>query len=253
MPTYALMYHGFGQEHPIPRLNVDPAVFKEQLQTLRKESFTSADPEQLSPPAPKDQRVLVTIDDGLAGSYEASLSALQQGFQPLIFLIGDKVNLPGFLTEEQISALATEGVSFGSHTNNLHDYQTSACKRLTEEVIAADLEQSITQIEQLTGKQPRIFAYPFGQVYSTLKKQVRQKFEYAFGTKPFQKASLAQVIFQPQGILTPSVEAAEDRFELPRIYLRRETTTDELVRSLQIPGYATYLKVRTIIGDQLWG
>ncbi len=250
MATYALMYHGFGQEHPIPRLNVDLARFKKQLETLHREGFVSANQEDLSPR--RDQRVLVTIDDGLVGSYDASLAALEQGFGALIFLIGDKVGESGFLSEEQISSLSNEGVSFGSHTYSLHDLKNSARYRMSAEAIAADLERSIAQIEQLTAKQPKIFAYPSGQVYEPLKSQVRQKFEYAFGTKPFQKASPTQTICNPLKTLTPTIEAAADRFELSRIYVRKETTTEELVRSLQIPGYAAYLKMKTIVGDTVW-
>ncbi len=252
MGLYVLMYHGFGREHPIKRLNIDMSVFEEQLDKFREAGFSSAVPSDLSHSiSAKGKKLLITMDDGMQNSYYASLLAVSKGFIPVILPITGRLDASGFLSRSQIRELAKANVFFGSHTHNLHlDVKTHyGSNPVSIQNIRDDLNRSTDILEDLTNREVKLFAYPFGHVDSKLKQAVTEEFDYAFGTKPFQKNRNGGFL-DSLAILSPEFKNGFDNFEISRVYVRREMDLDEVLRAAQIPGYGLYLKLKTMLNDK---
>jgi peptidoglycan/xylan/chitin deacetylase (PgdA/CDA1 family) len=154
---------------------------------------TEASADQPSASEPPGNRVLLTFDDGyaeLAGMYEEEL--LPRAVPLLVFLITEFVGADNtwdiglgrrsfkHLTWDDVRALASKGVSFGSHGATHRDLT-----RLRPDELALEIEGSRRRIHEETGIAPRCFSYPFGRANDTVKRAVRDAgYEAAFSLYP---------------------------------------------------------------------
>jgi hypothetical protein len=91
-------------------------------------------------------------------------------------------------------------VTIGNHSHS-HDYLVD----LNDDSIKSDLETSIKIFKNNLGYSPKIFAYPFGEYSSNLKKIVSNlNFEFAFG--------------QHSGVIDPT----KDFLEMPRFSINEK-------------------------------
>ncbi|MCB9832901.1 MAG: polysaccharide deacetylase family protein [Planctomycetes bacterium] len=100
----------------------------------------------------------------------------------------------GLLDWETLGRLAEEGLEIGCHSMSHPDLRGLEAGRLVEETVAA-----ADRIEQMTGRRPRTYCYPFGHVDAAARAAVGARFERAVTTE-----------FRLVG-------AAEDVLLLPRI------------------------------------
>jgi peptidoglycan/xylan/chitin deacetylase (PgdA/CDA1 family) len=138
-----------------------------------------------------ENAIVITFDDGYASVYQHARSILKHyDFTATIFLITDRCSLtnqwPGqpssvpieaLLSWEQVAELAAEGYEFGAHTCSHVSLPT-----VLPEVAIAELFSSQQHIQNQTGQDVRIFAYPYGATNSAIIKLTQQYFDGAVGT-----------------------------------------------------------------------
>lgn len=146
-------------------LAVGPDIFKAQMQYLADHGYHPIAMQDLInffdagaglPAKP----ILITIDDGYDDFALNGAPILQQfNFKATMFLPTGLVGNPGYLTWDQVSAIAGGGnILFANHTWS-HRNTQSAAEIVKTEITTAD--------SQLTGKglgNPKVFAYPYGIV-----------------------------------------------------------------------------------------
>lgn len=126
---------------------------------------------ELAAPTGEERLVALTFDDGFASVAEHAVPLLvSRGLSATVFCVAGHIggrndwagNSPGGLdsplvSAEQILALASSGIEIGSH-GFAHTPATGA--------IGSDLERELVrskeELEQLTGREVRSFAYPYG-------------------------------------------------------------------------------------------
>jgi peptidoglycan/xylan/chitin deacetylase (PgdA/CDA1 family) len=156
---------------------VPPAVFREQIKMLADSGYQTILPDQLvdylerGTPLP-EKPVMLTFDDTDLSQYTVALPELNKaGFKGVFFIMTVSLNRPGYMSREQVKSLSDEGHVVGSHT---WDHQN--VKKLKEEKDwATQIDKPNRQLQEITGKPVKYFAYPFGlwdpQSVSEIKKR----------------------------------------------------------------------------------
>ena len=121
--------------------------------------------------------VLITFDDGTISQYTNALPVLEQtGFNAVFFIMTVTLGRPGYLSSNQVRALSARGFIIGCHTWDHHSvtaYNDIDWKK--------QLIQPTRLLEQITGKEIKYFAYPFGAWNRNAVQQLKaQKYAGAF-------------------------------------------------------------------------
>jgi len=155
-------------------LYVSPRQFAWQMDWLRRRHvrFCSfADLEAPAAASPAGPRVIVTFDDGLRDVYENAFPVLAERRIPAVVfpVVGDigksgvvwaenKDKSPqSLMSEAQIREMDAAGIEFGSHL-----WEHRKASRLAPEELRAQLERSRDRLSQVTGRETRSIAYPYG-------------------------------------------------------------------------------------------
>jgi peptidoglycan/xylan/chitin deacetylase (PgdA/CDA1 family) len=161
-----LAYHRIGG-HSDSSVDLDPAVFDEQLASLREQHIVAGLDEtvkRLTDPTADGIHVVVTFDDGTVDFVDEALPLLcRHGIPATLYVatafVGGRFpwGAPAVSWAGLREALDTGLVTIGSHTHN-HRVMDKA------DVAAAHEEarRSIEAIEDEVGVRPRHFAYPKG-------------------------------------------------------------------------------------------
>jgi peptidoglycan/xylan/chitin deacetylase (PgdA/CDA1 family) len=141
-----------------------PADLKAELKMLADSGYHTILPDQLyayltrGEPLPS-KPVMLTFDDTDEDQYIVAWPEMKKyGFRGVFFIMTVSLNrLPHYMTKEQVKELSDAGNLIGSHTwdhHNVRKYQGN------DWVIQID--KPTKQLEAITGKQIRYFAFPFG-------------------------------------------------------------------------------------------
>lgn len=197
-----ITYHRFGSATRDP-FCVHPEAFEQQMSWLASQrlAVSLSDVEAFL----DGQRdfpeggVLVTIDDADQSVYSHALPVLRRHNIPaVLFVIAGQVGQPGFVSHQQLEAIAAAGVVIGSHTMTHPNLATLAPDATREE-----LQRSKESLEEQLSSEIRVFAYPFG---------TRQAFDES--TAALVAQSGYRLAFTSQhGPLRPG----SDRMALPRV------------------------------------
>jgi len=174
-------------------------------------------------PDPADQRVTLTFDDGLACIGQHALPELQtRGWGGIVFLIPSAMGGPDnwdvrilgrprpMMTWDEARAWAACGIEFGSHSMTHPDLTLLSPRSLT-----AELTDSRTMIEDNLGKPVRYLSYPYGRHSERVRQAARDAgYEAAFA-------------------ITPSADAPNDAFAIPRLMVGGLTTLQEVSEALR--------------------
>jgi peptidoglycan/xylan/chitin deacetylase (PgdA/CDA1 family) len=113
-----------------------------------------------TPPAmsPADRRFILTFDDGTADHFEIVPDVLRRfDLKGVFFVPTAKLNRPGYLTDDQVRALAGSG-----HVIGCHSHEHKRLDTLSETEIHHQLRTSCGKLAELTGHPPVLFAPPGG-------------------------------------------------------------------------------------------
>jgi peptidoglycan/xylan/chitin deacetylase (PgdA/CDA1 family) len=142
---------------------VPPGKFAAQLKMLADNGFTTILPDELmvylnqgTPIPPKS--FMLTFDDTDLSQFDVALKEMDKyGFKGVFFIMTVSIGRPGYMTAEQIRTLSEQGHVIGCHTWDHHNV-----KKYTDPDWTLQLEKPLRQLEKITGKPVKYFAYPFG-------------------------------------------------------------------------------------------
>jgi peptidoglycan/xylan/chitin deacetylase (PgdA/CDA1 family) len=164
-----LVYHHIRQRSPMDsralrRLTVTPEIFQQQMQYLRDNgyhvvSFASLEiffEQGAELPA---RPIIISFDDGWECQYQLAVPVLEKyQFTATFFIIVNYVGDRGFLSADQLRAMARRGMSIGSHSrSHPHLERITDRKRLWDEIYG-----SKAALESEFGVSVTEFSYPYG-------------------------------------------------------------------------------------------
>ncbi|MBO0588555.1 polysaccharide deacetylase family protein [Sporosarcina sp. E16_8] len=153
---------------------LEVAKFKEQMDYLKANNWTTITPQQLESWVAKKgtlpkKSVLITFDDGYKSTIDMAYPILKNhGFQATSFLITSRIDRHGVVSEQDI--FQTQDVySYQNHTHLFHMFNSftnlSLLQYESELVILEDIQQANDSIEQIIGRDYQVMAhaYPYGK------------------------------------------------------------------------------------------
>ncbi len=142
---------------------VPPAAFAAQMRMLADSGYHTITPDQLyayliSGAALPTKPIMLSFDDTDLDQYTVGYPELKKyGFKGVFFIMTVSLGRPHYMSREQVRTLSDEGNTIGSHTWDHHNV-----KKYTGSDWITQLDKPTRQLEQITGKNIRYFAYPFG-------------------------------------------------------------------------------------------
>ena len=194
----SLMYHRF-EENKYPSTNIKIEDFRSHLEILRKSNIKLINPKDFEKEISKNKKqrkILLTIDDGFLSFYNNAWPLLKKNKIPFILFVSTReVGNSNYMSWNQIKEISKEDfVEIGNHSHT-HDYLVDE----TNEIIRADIQNSINIFKEKLGKNSKFFSYPFGEYSENFKNIIETLgFKYAFG--------------QHSGV----IDETKNIFELPR-------------------------------------
>jgi len=212
-----LMYHEIADISVTPsRLAVSPDIFADQMAYLHDTGFTAMTAGALSAiiadgagDLPK-RPVVLTFDDGYGDFYSQALPLLKRhGFTGTLFMttgwIGKEGEKKRMLNWRELAEIEQAGIEIGAHT----------CKhpqldQLPESEIREELYVSKSLLEDNLGLKVPGLAYPFGYSDARVRRVARDAgYDYGYSVGNAMTTGTA------------------DAFALPRLTVRRATSTDD--------------------------
>ncbi len=152
-----------GQSESMKSYSVTPAAFAEQMKALSDSGYQTILPGQLYeylvhdgalPPKP----VMLTFDDTDEEQYSLGATEMNKyGFKGVYFIMTIAINRPRYMSRDQIKKLSDSGHVIAGHTWDHH---------MVTKYVGADWDTQLVkpqrQLEAITGKPVKYFAYPFG-------------------------------------------------------------------------------------------
>lgn len=169
-----LMYHSISvhiKKEKHNKWRVQPKDFEKQMNWFYKnnwKSFTISELIELDKIPEKS--FVITFDDGFEDNFTNAFPVLQKyNFKATIYLVpNQKTNhweekntsvLSNLLNNEQILQMQNSGlIEFGSHTLSHVNLST-----ITDEQLINELKESKKEVENITKKECKAFAYPYGK------------------------------------------------------------------------------------------
>jgi len=137
--------------------------FKQQIKMLADSGYKSILPDQLysyltnGTPVPA-KSVMLTFDDSEEEHFTIAAAEMKKyGFKGVFFLMTVTMGRPGYMSAEQIKSLADDGNIIACHTWDHHNV-----KKYEGKDWQTQIDKPIKQIESITGRPVKYFAYPFG-------------------------------------------------------------------------------------------
>lgn len=162
-----LMYHYISvapTTSTLPGLYLEPAIFENQLQTIKAEKFQllyiSDIAKILNQTSTLPSKPLaLTFDDGYQDFYTQAWPLLKKyNLKSTLYVIINDLDKPGYLSSAELKELASSGlVEIGSHTFNHPNL-----KILNPRQADYEIRLSRLALERLSGQSISSFAYPFG-------------------------------------------------------------------------------------------
>ena len=189
-----LMYHHFELEEELNYgTMISGEMFESQIKALSEAGYNSISFEQLVgfvsgtallPVNP----FIITIDDGYLSVYEVAFPILKKyGMQATVFIIGishgksyykdtDHEILPRFNDEQALEMVQSGLISIQSHSYDMHQFEAYEDGPFRQGVLQMegesnkdyiqafifDFVQAASQIEDMVGKRPFVYSYPYG-------------------------------------------------------------------------------------------
>jgi len=152
-----------GESASMKSYSVSPAAFAEQMKALYDSGYRTVLPGELYnylvhdaklPPKP----VMITFDDTDEEQYRIGASEMNKyGFKGVYFIMTISINRPRYMSREMLKELSDSGNVIAAHTWDHH---------MVTKYKGADWDTQLVnpqrKLENITGKEVKYFAYPFG-------------------------------------------------------------------------------------------
>ena len=162
-------------------LSVAPKNFEAQLQYLAENGYTPINLYELHaylrsgrPLPPKS--VVLTFDDGYMDNYTEAFPLLKKyKMTGTFFVVSDFASSsnPAYMRWPQIKEMSDAGMNIESHSRAHTDLRT---RHGDFQGLVWDTLPVLDQIEQVTGKRPRFFCYPFGKYDDAVIRMLKSEF-----------------------------------------------------------------------------
>ncbi|WP_026463290.1 polysaccharide deacetylase family protein [Adhaeribacter aquaticus] len=142
---------------------VPVASFKAQMKMLADSGYHTILPDQLyayltSGAKLPEKPIMLTFDDTDLDQYTVAKPEMEKyGFKGVFFVMTVSLGRPRYMSKAQIKELSEAGHVIGSHT---WDHQN--VKKLKGNDWITQIDKPTKQLESITGKEVKYFAYPFG-------------------------------------------------------------------------------------------
>lgn len=142
---------------------VPEADFKAQLKMLADSGYNTILPDQLMAylnygAELPEKPIMLTFDDTDLDQYTVAAPEMKKyGFKGVFFIMTVSLGRPGYMSRAQVKELSDAGHVIGSHT---WDHQN--VKKYQGDDWVTQIEKPTKTIKEITGKDVRYFAYPFG-------------------------------------------------------------------------------------------
>jgi peptidoglycan/xylan/chitin deacetylase (PgdA/CDA1 family) len=160
-----VMYHRFG-ETKFPSTNVRLEQFQAHIEELTSGAYKVLPIPEIVTAIKQgkrlpDRTVGISIDDAYLSIYTEAWPMLRKAGLPFTLFVATgpiDQKTHGFMTWDQIKEMAAAGVTIGGHSVT-HLHMADATKDRNKD----EIEQSNKRFEEMLGKRPWLFAYPFGE------------------------------------------------------------------------------------------
>ena len=155
---------------------VPVAQFREQMKMLADSGYHTILPDELyaylnegrSLPS---KPIMLTFDDTDDDQYQVAVPEMKKyGFKGVFFIMTVSLGRPNYMTADQVKELSDAGHVIGSHTWDHHNV-----KKYEGKDWQVQIEKPLAQLEKITGKPIRYFAYPFGLWNEAAIPQLKQR------------------------------------------------------------------------------
>jgi peptidoglycan/xylan/chitin deacetylase (PgdA/CDA1 family) len=142
---------------------VPPAAFAAQMRMLADSGYHTISPDQLYAYLISGSRlpkkpIMLSFDDTDLDQYTTAYPEMKKyGFNGVFFIMTVSLGRPHYMSREQVRTLSDDGNTIGSHTWDHHNV-----KKYEGKDWIIQLDKPTRQLEEITGKSIRYFAYPFG-------------------------------------------------------------------------------------------
>jgi peptidoglycan/xylan/chitin deacetylase (PgdA/CDA1 family) len=191
-----LLYHRIATP-PFPNdYYVTPDAFREQMQALRDWGYTAIPISLLvraiTQGAPLPERpVVITFDDGDISVYTTAFPIMREfGFVGVNYLVGNRLQVEGYMNVAQLQELSAAGWEVGSHSMTHADLRTS-------HDLDWEIRQSRLELEAALGVPVATFAYPYGlgNDNESIVEQVRANYVAAVGLGPYLEQNFSRLYY----------------------------------------------------------
>ena len=142
---------------------VPTAEFKSQMKMLADSGYNTILPDQLynylafGAKLPK-KPIMLTFDDTKLDQWTVAVPELKKyGFKAVFFIMTVSLGRANYLSRDQVRKMSDMGHVIGSHT---YDHQN--VKKYQGEDWVTQIEKPTKTLQEVTGKDIKYFAYPFG-------------------------------------------------------------------------------------------
>ena len=139
------------------------SAFQEQMKMLADSGYHSILPDELYAYLTKGRAlpkkpIMLTFDDTDLDQFETALPTLDQyGYKGVFFIMTVSLGKSHYMTKDQVRILSLQGHTIGSHTWDHHNV-----KKYERADWITQIDKPTRQLELITGKPVKYFAYPFG-------------------------------------------------------------------------------------------
>jgi peptidoglycan/xylan/chitin deacetylase (PgdA/CDA1 family) len=179
------MYQRIGEDI-VPQGNISVEQFKAHINELRKGGYSILPLAKIieaakngDPLPPKT--VAITFDGAYQGTLAIAVPLLAEAQMPFtIFFATDALDNDtyGHITWDQIRKLGKNGLTTFGILPASYEHMVNQ----TPEQNAALVNRAVSRYREMLGEEPVFFAYPYGEISGSLKKQIAgYKFKAAFG------------------------------------------------------------------------
>lgn len=196
------VYHRFDDDR-YPSTNISASDFKAHLQYLKDHDYSVMSLGQaldyLKKPGEKTKVAVITIDDGYKSFYESGWPLLKEfGYPATLFINTSTVGSGSYMNWKELKRVQESGIEIGNHTDS-HRYFLNVPKQQRYKIFAKEIQKSQRLLKQHLGREPVLFAYPYGEFDPEMMEEVK-------------KAGFVAAAAQNSGVIAGGI----NKYALPR-------------------------------------